>query len=188
MKTRLFIIALFAITLCACDQYYVPDDFPKKEFYSYAPYQEGDTVTFTNPENDTLSYLVRMVHEHYLRGEKGCKCGKETVNKEIEFQNIEKNANEEQEVVYFWLDCLDRDIVNITLGSYTLGKTYALYQVDSHQTEDVWAKSFDNTKIFKEFTDTITMSLNGKNTAQIKKGEGILWYIDANDITWTASK
>ena len=79
-------------------------------------------------------------------------------------------------------------IFAVELGSYNLRTTYAFYKVDYEQMEDVWAKSFDETKIFKEFTDTITMSLNDKPTAQIKKNEGILWFVDSEGVKWTSVK
>lgn len=188
MKIRYFIIALCTILLYSCDQYYVPDDFPKKEFYSYAPYKEGDIVRFTDSANDTLTYIVQMVHEYYIRGEKGCKCGKEQVYKHIEFLDIDRIVDGAEDVAYFSLDCTDRSIFAVELGSYNLHTTYAFYQVDYERMEDIWAKSFDETKIFKEFTDTITMSLNDKPTAQIKKNEGILWFIDSKRIKWTSVK
>ena len=188
MKTRYLLIALCAILFCSCDQYYVPDDFPKKDFYSYAPYQEGDTIFFVNPENDTLTYIVQTAHELYIRGKTNCDCGKEQVYKHIEFLNTEKIVDGAEEVVYLSLDCIDRSIFVVELGLYNLRTTYAFYNVDYSQTEDIWAKSFDETKIFKEFTDTITMSSNDKPTAQIKKNEGILWFVDSEGIKWTSLK
>ena len=176
MKAKFSILALLAVTLCGC--YEVPDDFPKADFYSYAPYQEGDIVRFCH-EKDTIAYIVTSVAERYNRGKTNCKCGKESVAKDVSFQRTasEKGPSFFSLSIY----CADRAYFTVSLMEF--------YNILADYTdEDIWSISYDESKIFKAFTDVIILLQNDKPMAQIKKKEGIVWFVDSNGTQWTASK
>lgn len=180
MKKSLF-LAFFGVVLCSCDQYLVPDDFPKEEFYSYAPYHLSDTVSFIAEDGATCIFVVSEVTEYYHRGERNCKCGKESVEKYVALSD-----SESKELKYeFMLSCTDRALFNICLWANASQAYQALYTVD-YPDEDIWAKSFDNTKIFKDFLDEITLSQNGKPAALIKKNTGIVCFVDSQGNKWIA--
>ena len=182
MKTRIILLAFLFAMLCSCDMYLVPDDFPKEEFYSYAPYQQNDVVRFIS-DGDTLTYIVSNVSEEYNRGRKDCDCGKESASKDVCLSRINSKENEE---LRFWIICLDRAMFSVYVQSES--KPYnvsASYEIDFFN-EDTWAKSFDNYKIFKYFVDEIILTQDDKPAAKVKKGQGLLWFVDETGRTWTA--
>ncbi|MCR5049771.1 MAG: hypothetical protein K6A36_01655 [Paludibacteraceae bacterium] len=182
MKTKLYFMTLFVICVCGCDMYLVPDDFPKEEFYSYAPYQQNEVVRFISA-GDTMTYVVSNVSENYNRGRKDCDCGKENADKDVCFSSINSNGNDG---LRFCITCIDRAMFSVYVQSES--KPYnvnASYRIDFFD-EDTWSKSYDNYKIFKYFVDEIILSQDDKPTAKIKKGKGLLWFVDAEGRTWTA--
>ena len=182
MKTKLFFVVLVIATLSGCDKYLVPDDFPKEEFYSYAPYQQNDVVRFIS-DGDTLTYIVSNVSENYFRYEKGYDCGKEHASKFISFSSL--NSNKYDRLV-FGVTCSDREYFCINLISESMPRDIiALYKIDFFN-EDTWSKSFDNYKIFKYFVDEIVLTQDDKPAAKVKKGQGLLWFVDETGRTWTA--
>lgn len=181
MQTKCFILSLVIILLCSCDQYLVPNDFPLQDFYSYAPYQEGQIIKFESElETATIEYTVTSVEESYNRGQRNCKCGKESVDKIIVFEsNID--------TILLWVHSMDRAIFEVVLQSNHLYTLNAEYRVD-YSNEDIWAKSYDETKIFKNFTNECTLSQNDKPAAKIKKNEGILWFATSDGQKWKVNK
>ena len=179
MKTKFCILVLFVILLTGC--YEVPDNFPKAEFYSYAPYQVGDTVRFAAEGADsTLTFIVEDVYNEYYRGKTNCKCGKENAYREIKFS----------QGLFLLISCGDRARFSVSL--YTeynpIISIDASYNVNYGKNEDVWAVSYDETKIFKSFVDEITLLQDGNPAALIKKGQGIVWFVDASGTTWNVCK
>ncbi|MBO4690915.1 MAG: hypothetical protein J5621_08600 [Paludibacteraceae bacterium] len=186
MKTRLFFAALCAVTLSSCNLYYVPDDFPKEEFYSYAPYKKGDVIQFVNSNNDKLVFQIAEVQESYLRGKKGCKCGKEQIYKDVTFSKEGVNEDGKEETFVLSLSCIDRNIFNVSLRSYAQSYELNAFYEAGNRDEDIWARSFDNYKIFKSFADEIVLTQEDKPAAKVKKGQGLLWFVDETGRTWTA--
>lgn len=179
MKTKIYLLSLLVTLLCGCDQYLVPNDFPLQEFYSYAPYQEGQIIKLES-ETETIEYKVTAVEESYNRGRVNCKCGKESVDKTIIFEsNID--------TITLWVHSMDRAIFEIVLQSNKKNALNAAYRVD-YSNEDIWTKSYDNTKIFKDFTNECILSQNERDAALIKKNEGILWITTNDDTNWRVSK
>lgn len=180
MNNKLSLIALSAVLICSCDQYYVPDNFPTEKFYSYAPYAKNDSLKFMNDlGNDTLTYVVAGVETFYNRGKKTCKCGKEEVSKFLRLSS-------ETETIDIWIDCIDRAIFYVGLRSDQPYGVHASYEVDYSKTYDIWATSYDETMIFKEFTNRITLSHSGIPFAEIKQNEGVLWFCTPNGEKWSA--
>ena len=181
MKNKLYLLALAAIVICGCDAYLVPDDFPKEEFYSYAPYQLGQTVRFVSNE-DTLYYTVSGISEDYDRRTKKCDCGKEHVSKYVTFSQPDSERNED------WIlsvNCTDRAIFSVSIYSYEAQSPFATYEVN-YGNENIWSRSFDNSKIFKSFADEIILTQEDNPSAKLKKGEGVLWFVEATGRTWKA--
>lgn len=181
MKLKLSILILVSISLYGC--YEVPDDFPKADFYSYAPYHKDEMVYFIS-ESDTITYVISNVSEWYNRGKTTCKCGKESVHKDVTFSqtNVENGAQD----FNFYIYCGDRAYFNMSLQSHSdLYALNASYTVD-YGDEDPWAPSFDESKIFKEFIDDIILTQNDLPTAEVKKGHGLLWFVDASGRRWNS--
>lgn len=168
MKTECFIMCMVAIMLCSCDPYLVPNDFPLQDFNSYAPYQEGQIVKFESEEG-SIEYQVATVEESYNRGRIDCKCGKESVVKMVIFESS-------IDTMQLWLYSMDRALFQVVLQSNNPYRLNAEYIVDYSESEDIWEKSYDETKIFKEFASECTLLQNGKPAAKIKKNVGVLWF------------
>ncbi|MGM9810334.1 MAG: hypothetical protein ACI30J_05650 [Paludibacteraceae bacterium] len=82
---------------------------------------------------------------------------------------------------------MDRATFEVVLQSNHQNELNAAYRVD-YSNEDIWAKSYDNAKIFKDFTNECTLSQNERNAAIIKKNEGILWFATPDDRVWKVKK
>ncbi|MCR5050852.1 MAG: hypothetical protein K6A36_07195 [Paludibacteraceae bacterium] len=173
MKTKSYLIVLLAIVLNGCDPYLVPDNFPREEFYSYAPYELNDVVRLVNG-SDTIEYVVVAMSEDYNRGRKDCDCGEEMVNKHVQFGT-------ETEKIDLWIDCIDRKIfeMNMQSGSSNIDARYEVRISDK-------ASSKDDSRIFREFADEIVLQQNGQEVAKVQKGKGLLWFVDADGRKWTA--
>ncbi len=176
MKAKNLLLAVITIAFIGCDKYLVPDNFPKEDFYSYAPYQVGDTVRFAAEGADsTLTFIVEGVYKDYYRGEKHCKCGKEGAYQDIYFNQGLRLS------VY----CIDRAKFSVSLHTpHTIDASYIVDYSD----EDIWAESYDETKIFKSFVDEITLLQDDNPAALVKKSQGIVWFIDSNGTTWNSCK
>ena len=180
MKVKFYVILiLFMSILTGC--YEVPNNFPKAEFYSYIPYQDGNTIRFAN-EGDTIVYEVAELWNEYTRGKTNCKCGKEFVYRYVSLTNL--NSERGEQVLFFSIDCTDRAVFRINLWAKSLNASYVVDYTD----EDVWAISYDETKIFKSFVDEITLLQDDNPIALVKKGQGIVWFIDSNGTTWNSCK
>ncbi|MBQ3673004.1 MAG: hypothetical protein II928_00855 [Paludibacteraceae bacterium] len=178
MKIRLYIIIIICCIVSSCDPYYVEANFPIEDFYSYAPYHQGDTLTFVNQSDcDTIRLQVSLCEEYYQRGKRACKCGKEEVTKYAVLTNDTVQLK-------LWIDCIDRAIFSIGLKSSQALQINALYEVDYSQTENIWAKTYDETKIFKAFEEELILSQENRPIAQIKKGQGLLWLVDSKNNNW----
>ena len=94
MKTKLYFMTLLVICVCSCS-YYVPDDFPKAEFYSYVPYEKNQVIYFTS-DGTSECYVVSDIYENYIRGSLNRKSGKESVTKYATFskQNSETHPKD----------------------------------------------------------------------------------------------
>lgn len=181
MKTKNLLLAVITIAFIGCDKYLVPDNFPKEDFYSYAPYQVGDTVHFAAEGADsTLTFIVEGVYNEYYRGERNCKCGKENAYQEIKFS----------QGLFLLITCSDRAKFRVSL--YTEYNPNididASYNVNYSKDEDIWAESYDETKIFKHFTEELTLYQSDEPAAKIKKKEGILWFTTSDGTTWNVCK
>ena len=179
MKTKFCILVLCMILLAGC--YEVPNNFPKAEFYSYIPYQDEDSVRFVS-EGDTIVYVVKYLMDEYVRGKTNCKCGKESVYRNVSLTNLNQEIGEQ--VLFFSIDCSDRAEFRIDLWAKSLNASYVV----SYYDEDVWAVSYDETKIFKSFVDEITLLQDDNPAALVKKSQGIVWFIDSNGTTWNSCK
>lgn len=71
---------------------------------------------------------------------------------------------------------MDRALFQVVLQSNNPYRLNAEYIVDYSEGEDIWEKSYDETKIFKEFASECTLLQNGKPAAKIKKNVGVLWF------------
>ena len=83
----------------------------------------------------------------------------------------------------FYVYCLDRAIFSVNLEYQNI---YASYEIDYSKDEDPWAVSYDESKIFKSFVDEIVLTQEDKPAAKVKKGQGLLWFVDETGRTWTA--
>ena len=176
MKSRVLIFTLLIVLSGCTNRYFVPDDFPKEDFFSYIPYLQGDVLKFASTDNAIKQFTITALDNHYVRGNKNCDCGKETVSKYA----ILSNDKEELEL---WICCTDRAIFEVSLKSNISNSLDAKYETN-YTSEDIWSKSYDNTKIFDDFTDNIILSQSGKAMAQIAKNEGIVCFSDTDGETW----
>ena len=133
-----------------------------------------------------MSYLVTEVSENYTRGKKGCKCGKEQIYKDVTFSKEGVNEDGKEETFVLSLSCIDRNIFNVSLRSYAQSYELNAFYEAGNRDEDIWARSFDNYKIFKSFVDEIVLTQEDKPAAKVKKGQGLLWFVDETGRTWTA--
>lgn len=176
MKQKICLLLLLTFALNGC--YEVPDNFPKADFYSYVPYYYNEGVRFIC-EEDTVIYVVTNTWEEYYRGKTTCKCGKENAYRGVTLTNLYQERGEP--VLDFSILCADRAYFSIYLHSKSINASYKFGYLD----EDIWAISYDETKIFKSFTDTLTLLQDDVPAAQVVKGKGITWLIDADGKKWT---
>ena len=180
MKKMLIAFAFVAM-MCACGEQasQVPQDFPKKEFYPYAPYIMGDTVRFTN--GDTIvSYSVDGAYWRY----EGRILGENNIQENA--QKIARLSGKEGTVgqIELSIACMNREEFHINLDCGP-----SPYSVHLWYTKDVLymgADTIDVTTIFRAFVDEITLiDDNSAPKALIKKGVGIVWFEDYFGTKWT---
>ena len=178
---KILIAFAFVAMMCACEKhvYQEPQDFPKKEFYPYAPYIMGDTVRFTN--GDTIvSYAVdgaywrydgRILSEHSIS---------EWAQKNVILSGREGTVGK----IQLEITCVNRDVfyIDLACGPYP----YAVYSGYRKSARDIEADSVDVTTMFRAFVDEITLAdENDTPKALIKKGVGIVWFEDYFGTKWT---
>ena len=179
---KILIAFAFVAMMCACEKevkYYVPDDFPKKEFYPYAPYIMGDTVRFTNGDT-IISYEVTEAYWMYERGVVKKDGYREIAAKRVLLYRIKG----ESDCLRFDMSCADRDEFHMYLECGTFPNlVISRYDI---LLGNSWEKSFDNYAMFREFFDEIMLiNLSDTPKALIKKGVGIVWFEDYFGTKWT---
>ena len=170
--------ACFVLTGCFSDL--VPNNFPLGDFYSYAPYQLYEKVYYTS-NGDTITYEVFGVTEEYIAGRKKKDGDKELVNKKVAFKKADSTEGFELTLI-----SKNRAIFDVSLKS--LEEPYSIdanYRVDFSD-EDIWSKSFNNSKIFNYFANVITLSQNEAPSAQVWKQKGLHSFTDASGRVWFA--
>ncbi|MCR5049620.1 MAG: hypothetical protein K6A36_00890 [Paludibacteraceae bacterium] len=183
MKVGMLIVIALTTMLCACikeETYPIPDDFPKKEFYPYAPYRMEDTVYFSDGDT-TVSYSVdqsywmyegEVVRKGYIR---------EEARKHVVLSGREGTVGR----ILLDMECIDREVfrINLDCGPYPY-EVYSKYEKFSEECE---ADSTDAFPIFRAFVDEITLTDKYNSPkALIRKGKGIVWFADINGTIWRA--
>ena len=168
-----------AFALISCDPFTIPNDFPFKEFYSYTPYSLGDQIRFYY-EKDTVTYIVNGTYSNYRMGGRYSKYGKEIAEKRATLIKANTEEGFELETI-----CKDRADFKVTLCSLdSLHTINAKYEVD-FTNEDIWSKSFDNSKIYRYFAPSLTLSQDGKETTVVRKSKGLYKFTDAEGHIWS---
>ena len=158
----------------------MPDDFPKKEFFSYTPYIMGDTVYFSSGVK-VIPYEVIEAYWMYERGVVKKDWYKEKAAKRVTL----RMTKWDKDYIHLNIDCINRSdfATYMECGSYP-NQVISRYSVS---VGDSWNESFDNYALFRELADEITLYGGTRNTpkALIKRGVGIVWFEDVNGTKWT---
>ncbi len=182
-KSIYLLLASVVLALASCTSDLVPNDFPLGDFYSYAPYKLNQTIYFTNNQDTIPYYTVFSVSEDYRVGSKR-KGFKEIANKKVSLRKIDSM----EEGVDLSIVCNNRAHFEVSLRSieepYSID---ALYEVD-FTNEDIWSKSFKNSKILRYFSNVITLSQDGKPSAQVEKVNGLTKFTDESGRIWSVVK
>ena len=170
MKKIVFLLlVIVGIGFSGCDPFYVPDNFPTKLIFSYLPYQEGDTLVYTNHKLDTMELIVREHEEEYFRGQRN---NSDHIKENACVQTRLSNRNLNLTVS---CACRERQIFEAKLTNQPLGSPLQVlgkYVYEQDEMSDL---------IFNKFVSEIKLS---EDQATIQRNRGLLNFTDLESVKW----
>ena len=170
MKKLVFLLlVIVGIGMSGCDPYYVPDNFPTKLLFSYLPYQEGDTLLYTNYKTDTMKLVVREHEEEYFRGQRN---NSDHIKENACVQTRLSNRNLNLTVS---CACRERQIFEAKLTHQPQGSNLQELGKYIYEQEEM------SYLIFNQFVSEIKLS---EDQATIVRNKGLVEFTDLKSVKW----
>lgn len=165
----LLLCVLFGVSACENYPFYVPDNFPIDDIYSYLPYSAKDTLLYVNHNNDTMRLLVEQHDSVYVRGQRN----NDYSTKEL--ASVVSKLTNPSWYITVSCACYDRTTFEAKIMHHTQGYNPKILHEYLYQQDEM------SDMIFQQFVPKLSLS-DGK--AIILRDKGLTYFVDPQSVAW----